>query len=410
MSSVVTAQNLLDGPCHASYDQSNDRYLVANSLDQSVVAIDSEGNQSYFLADLGSYVFGTLVSGDALYVGDSEGSVRAYDLTTGTPLWSVYFTGAHYIGGMATDSSGFLYAADNDLPECRIWKLNLADRTYEAFVSSGLPTHTTKVIFDELYNRLLLTGHAEGESITALSLNGATLTPIVTPPEMSIGSIVMDNARNVYISSYYGGGVYRYDQSFTNPPLLIADGYGNPNGIAYNPVANILGVPDFANNTFEFIPLSDADDDGIIDVNDNCPYNANPDQIDTDVDTFGDSCDNCIEVANPAQEDADSDGVGDSCDNCVYVYNPDQADANGNDVGDACDGCCLPPTVGDVDQSGGVDITDISVLIDNQFLTLTPLVCEDEGDVDFSGVVDITDLSILIDNQFLTLTPLPPCP
>jgi len=72
--------------------------------------------------------------------------------------------------------------------------------------------------------------------------------------------------------------------------------------------------------------------------------------------------------------------------------------------------CCLPPTVGDADQSGGVDITDISVLIDNQFLTLTPLVCEVEGDVDYSGVVDITDLSILIDNQFLTLTPLPPCP
>ncbi len=72
--------------------------------------------------------------------------------------------------------------------------------------------------------------------------------------------------------------------------------------------------------------------------------------------------------------------------------------------------CCLQPTVGDVDQSGGVDITDVSVLIDNQFLTLTPLVCEVEGDVDNSSVVDITDLSILIDNQFLTLTPLPSCP
>ncbi len=73
-------------------------------------------------------------------------------------------------------------------------------------------------------------------------------------------------------------------------------------------------------------------------------------------------------------------------------------------------GCCLDPSVGDIDQSGGVDITDISVLIDNQFLSLTPLLCEAEGDVDFSGTVDITDLSVLIDNQFLTLTPLPPCP
>jgi len=80
--------------------------------------------------------------------------------------------------------------------------------------------------------------------------------------------------------------------------------------------------------------------------------------------------------------------------------------------------CCLSPTVGDCDQSGGVDITDISVLVDNQFLTLTPLVCEDEGNINYPGtgysttdmVVDITDLTILIDNQFLTLAPLPPCP
>lgn len=73
-------------------------------------------------------------------------------------------------------------------------------------------------------------------------------------------------------------------------------------------------------------------------------------------------------------------------------------------------GCCLPPTVGDLNQSGEVDITDLQVMVDHQFLTLSPLVCDAEGDMDFSGGVDITDLQILIDNQFLTLTPLPPCP
>ncbi len=72
--------------------------------------------------------------------------------------------------------------------------------------------------------------------------------------------------------------------------------------------------------------------------------------------------------------------------------------------------CCLPPTLGDVNQSGGVDITDIQVLVDNQFLSLTPLICDQEGDIDISGEVDITDLSLLIDNQFISLEPLPACP
>ncbi|MCP4684091.1 MAG: hypothetical protein GY867_01465 [bacterium] len=72
-------------------------------------------------------------------------------------------------------------------------------------------------------------------------------------------------------------------------------------------------------------------------------------------------------------------------------------------------GCCLPPSKGDIDQSGSVDITDLQVFIDHQFLTLQPLICVDEGDLDLNGDIDITDLQILIDNQFLTLTPLPAC-
>ncbi len=97
----------------------------------------------------------------------------------------------------------------------------------------------------------------------------------------------------------------------------------------------------------------------------------------------------------------------------------DQLDLSFVITGDAStDHCCIPTTVGDVDLSGGVDITDVSVLVDNQFLTLTPLVCEEEGNINYPGsgyggtdlVVDITDLSMLIDNQFLTLSPLPPCP
>ena len=106
--------------------------------------------------------------------------------------------------------------------------------------------------------------------------------------------------------------------------------------------------------------------------------------------------------------DPDGDGIINGYDNCNDAYNPGQEDFDGDGVGDAC--CCLPPTVGDVDQSGVVDITDISIMVDNQFLTLTPLDCLQEGDMDLSGGVDITDISILIDNQFLTLTPLPPCP
>ncbi|MEE2757404.1 MAG: thrombospondin type 3 repeat-containing protein [Myxococcota bacterium] len=74
--------------------------------------------------------------------------------------------------------------------------------------------------------------------------------------------------------------------------------------------------------------LDDADGDGVPDGDDNCPNEANPDQLDLDEDGLGDACD----------DDADGDDVVDDNDNCPMVANPDQLDLNGDSEGDACDG------------------------------------------------------------------------
>ncbi|HXH28797.1 MAG TPA: pre-peptidase C-terminal domain-containing protein, partial [Candidatus Polarisedimenticolia bacterium] len=66
---------------------------------------------------------------------------------------------------------------------------------------------------------------------------------------------------------------------------------------------------------------ADADADGIVLPDDNCPSAYNPDQA-----------------------DADRDGVGDACDNCPRLFNPDQLDDDGDGRGDLCQ-ACLPPEV-----------------------------------------------------------------
>jgi photosystem II stability/assembly factor-like uncharacterized protein len=71
----------------------------------------------------------------------------------------------------------------------------------------------------------------------------------------------------------------------------------------------------------------DDDNDGILDINDNCPLIGNADQLDTDNDGEGDACD----------IDDDNDGVLDAEDNCPLTANADQADADDDGIGDVCD-------------------------------------------------------------------------
>lgn len=58
----------------------------------------------------------------------------------------------------------------------------------------------------------------------------------------------------------------------------------------------------------------DADDDGIVDADDNCPAIPNVDQRDWDADDHGDPCDRCPHLMSTPDPDADADGVGDACD------------------------------------------------------------------------------------------------
>lgn len=96
----------------------------------------------------------------------------------------------------------------------------------------------------------------------------------------------------------------------------------------------------------------DSDNDGIRDVQDNCPLVPNSDQRNSDSDSHGDACDNCRTVANFDQKNMDGDSKGDACDpdvdgdgipnkadNCPFMPNPRQEDMDTDGIGDVCDNC-----------------------------------------------------------------------
>lgn len=140
----------------------------------------------------------------------------------------------------------------------------------------------------------------------------------------------------------------------------------------------------------------DTDNDGILNGYDNCADIFNPDQTDSDGDDWGDTCDNCPDIFNPSQADLDNDLVGDFCDNCPLTYNPDQDDTDSNGVGDAC--CCQ--VRGNVDGDNGINVADLTYLVDYLFRGGNPGGCPSESDTDGSDDINVADLTYLTDYLF----------
>jgi hypothetical protein len=169
---------------------------------------------------------------------------------------------------------------------------------------------------------------------------------------------------------------------------------------------------------------SDFDNDGILDINDNCPSTYNPDQKDFDGNGEGDVCedsdgdgvldfeDNCIYIPNPNQEDADGDGEGDVCedadndgiidskDNCINTANIDQSDLDGDGIGDVCDddrdgdgvvntedNC--PDVAGTLETNGCPDSDGDGVI--NKEDNCPDVSNSDQADYDGDGIGDVCD-------------------
>ncbi|MDD5457792.1 MAG: putative Ig domain-containing protein [Phycisphaerae bacterium] len=144
--------------------------------------------------------------------------------------------------------------------------------------------------------------------------------------------------------------------------------------------------------------LADTDLDGILDINDNCPDNYNPDQTDADGDGVGDICDNCSGTYNPDQIDRDGDGLGDDCDNCPNYgsTDPNQTDSDNDNIGDICE-----LAAANVDGVYPVNVKDFSVVAASWLMEGPGLAADTNRD----NKIDLLDIMQIAQHWLEDITP-----
>ena len=385
----------ITAPECASFDSVQNRYLVSSYQSMSVFALTTGGETSLFWAAPTGPI-GNVIYRDTFYVvwGTSPGQISGLDLATGTEVMRVTLTGSRWPDGVTGDTSGNLWIAD--CGESSLYRLHLASRTVSKLNVPEMAASIQDVCFDASANRLILVSYSAASPIQAYDIGTGSVSTVAYLPYAYMDGIARDILGNYFVSGHLNGTVCMFDPNFSTPPVIVASNLTNPSNIGYNMRDSLLIITLFGADSLALIPFEsyqDEDRDTIPAFRDNCPLVSNSGQTDTDLDGSGDFCDNCT--------DSDNDGFGDpgsvanSCavDNCPLTENPDQSDADHDGVGNAC---CCNGARGNVNNTGIVDLSDLSSLV--SYLTgggyILP--CPNEANVNAGGIVDLSDLSSLV--------------
>ncbi len=157
-----------------------------------------------------------------------------------------------------------------------------------------------------------------------------------------------------------GGPVFRKQgNTWSLAGIMVAiDSYVGQPSVYYTPYGTATYAVDLSVYRDQILSViaanPDSDDDGHLDSDDNCPSDANANQLDSDGDGTGDACDVC---PNDALDDDDGDGWCGDIDLCPDISNPgDNGDTNGDGIGDACQ-------CGDVNLDGSANNDDVTEIL-----------------------------------------------
>jgi hypothetical protein len=251
---AVSAQTFVN-PESICYDSALKTYYVSNVNAGTIVKVNAAGQITGLLKSGLNGPFGLKMHQGVLYFADVV-AVKGVDPSTGNIVLNVPVAGitsGQYLNDIEIDSAGFLYVTYTG--GNKLFKVNLSAGTYTTFVSSGLSS-PNGLLLDAFNNRLLLCSYRSNSPIQAISLADSTVTTVTTTNLSFMDGFVRDKRGDYYINAWTQNAVYRFDSTFSAPPVLVKNGLNGPADMYYNPLNDTLAVPLYQANKITFISLA----------------------------------------------------------------------------------------------------------------------------------------------------------
>jgi len=229
------------------YDSTAKRYLISNTSNGIIKQRTLDGTVTDFVTGATS-CRGMAIYGGKLFVACGT-VIRGYNLSDAASLFSTTVSGSQFLNGMDVDASGMLYISDFNAR--RIYKFNTATQAYWIYVSATT-TQPNGICVDAPRNRVLFCNWGGSAPVKSINLTDSSVTTVASTSYSNCDGIKMDRNNNVYVSTWGGGGVIKFDVNFTNPAVQVISGLSNPADIYVNKKSDTLASPNAGNNTVTF--------------------------------------------------------------------------------------------------------------------------------------------------------------
>lgn len=230
-----------NGPESVEFDYANNRWLVANKNNGTILARSANGTLSTFASGFAtSGPYGIEIVGDHLYACANGGTLFKFNLLTGGAPVASTNLGATFLNGITHDNSGNLFITD--FTAKKIYRYNTNTGQFNVFVTN-LAKSPNGILFDEAANRCVFVNWGSAAPIMAVNLSDSSTTTLANTSLSNCDGLARDGQGNWYVANWGLSGVSRFSSDFSTGPTTVVSGLNSPADIFYNTVTDTLAVP-----------------------------------------------------------------------------------------------------------------------------------------------------------------------